>query len=576
MLTKLTVTRFQKLGRVWPRIEVDALWRILAFVGVAPSISTDKSVFRLQIVSKLFSSGVLAVATVGKEEKLPPSKDQLLACQQEIRYFSSLIGKGALDSLPKTDSMLVKLMQHTLQLQLESFEGNDYARASCFPSSSDDVVAKKTSPMFWRTTHPLYFNSKKVNCRYVSITDFPFNHLYGKNEKTYKMLLYPTSDLLLSCLSLLTNWVNQVSNKKIRQNRLANSLKALQNDLLKKVSKYSEQPVKKADVSFEDAFSVKPSIEVGIGSERATIFKLEAASYIQIFGSICMKNKTDPDLSQSVWKSISDDQMKKRQCDIIRLHRNIDECTGDAYLLFAAAKVMATTLLLQMNVSPWHLSFGISVTKVFAENSQPEIESFSFPLSCIFACLDCLCDLEVGPQVFSQLYEIIILIFRNLAAMIMRGERNLASDHLKSNCVLNFNPVLMKCIKMHLVSSRGSHESFHLRLCLSSIRAIHTFVAVHHHDTEVPSANDAEPTVDQSQNMANDVNGEDMWGDLDDSDLAGLDLGGIPEGQNEVQQREQLWELLSDALEQSKVSTSIGMDMILSTFTNIASHFNIF
>jgi hypothetical protein len=576
MLTKLTVTRFQKLGRVWPRIEVDALWRILAFVGAAPTLSTDKSVFRLQIVSKLFSSGVLAVATVDKEEKLPPSKDQLLACQQEIRYFSSLIRKGALDSLPKTDSMLVKLMQHTLQLQLESFEGNDSARASCFPSSSDDVVAKKMSPMFWRTTHPLYFKSKKVNCRCVSITDFPFNHFYDKNDKAYKMLLYPTSDLLLSCLSLLTNWVNQISNKKIRQNRLANSLKALQNDLLKKVSKSSEQSVKKVDVSFEDAFSVKPSIEVGIGSERATIFKLEAASYIQIFGSVCMKNKNDPELSQSVWKSISNDQMKKRQSDIIRLQRNIDEYTGDAYLLFAAAKVMATTLLLQMNVSPWHLSLGISVTKVFAENSKPKIESFSFPLSCIFACLDCLCDLEVGPQVFSKLYEIIILIFRNLAAMIMRGERNLASDHLKTNCVLNFNSVLIKCFEMHLVSSRGSHESFHLRLCLSSIRAIHTFVAVHHHDTEVPSANDAEPTVDQSQNMANDVNGEDMWGDLDDSDLAGLDLGGIPEGQNEVQQREQLWELLSDALEQSKVSTSIGIGMISSVFANIASHFSIF
>ncbi len=550
------VTRFQKLGRVWPRIEADALWRILAFVGTAPSIATDKSIFRLQIVSKLFSSGILAVETVGKEEALPPSEDQLLACQQEIRYFSSLLRKGALDSLPKTDSMLVKLIQHSLNLQRDSFQGSSRARASCFPNSGDDALAKKASSMFWRITHPLSFNSSVENCRCVSIREFSFDQRHDKNDKTYKMLLYPTSNVLLSCTTLLINWINRVSTKKIRQNRLANSLKALQNELLKADNNRIEKSVENGDVTFENAFSVKPPIEVGTGSERAAIFKLEAASYIQIIASMCMKNQIDPDLSQTVWKNISDDEMKQKQCDIIGHLKNTDKYTGDAYRLFALAKIMATLLLIQMNISPWHLSLGVSVTRLFAENLQLNTESFSFPLSCIFACLDCLCDLEVGPHVFSQLYEIIILVFRNLSAMIVRGETSIASDHLRSNYVLNFNAVLKRCIRMHLASSVGVHECFHLRLCLSSIRAIQSFRVMHSHAT-----NKTEGAVDESQNVVSDDNGDDMWGDLDDSDLAALDLAGISGGQNEAQQQhEDIWELLSDALEQSKVSRSIGME----------------
>jgi hypothetical protein len=277
-----------------------------------------------------------------------------------------------------------------------------------------------------------------------------------------------------------------------------------------------------------------------------------------------MKKKPDPDLSQSVWRNLSDDQMKKRQCGIIDRHRNSDKYTGDAYLLFATAKIMASLLLVQMNLSPWHISLGLSVTRLFTDEIHVEREVLSFPLSCIFACLDCLCDLEVGPQVFSQLYEMVILVFRNLSAMIMRGERNLASDYLKSNCIINFNPVLIKCIKMHVLSSRGSHESFHLRLCLSSIRAIYSFLAVHYHETEVPLANAPDAVPDQSQISAINENEDDMWGDLDDSDLATLDLGVVSEDQDEAQHQECVWDLLSDAMEQSKVSTSIEMERISS------------
>ena len=135
--------------------------------------------------------------------------------------------------------------------------------------------------------------------------------------------------------------------------------------------------------------------------------------------------------------------MKTRQCGIVELRKTIEKYKGDAYLLFATAKIMATLLHIQMNSSPWHLSLGPSITRLSTERLQTKVESFSFPLSCIFACLDCLCDIaEVGPQIFSQFYQIIILIFRNLTAIVVKGESALAINHLKSKCILNFNPVL--------------------------------------------------------------------------------------------------------------------------------------
>ena len=549
----------------------------MAFTGAAPSIPPEKSIFRFQIVSKLFSTGALSLGVGGEDSKLPPSDDQLEACEQEIGYFSSLIRKGVLDSLPKTDSMLVKLIQHSLQLQFDSFEGNDYARFSCFPGSDDDKEAKKMSPLFWRMTHPLYFDVKKIVCRNVEITDFPFDRFHDKGDKTYKMLLYPTSNIMLSCITLVANWVNHVSRKKIRQNRLSNSLKALQKDLLTEADKLSKQTVKKSNtgITFEEAFSVKPSMEVGIGLERVSILKREAASCIQLIESLCMKDNADHNLSISVWENMSDSQMKKRRFDIIGFRRNTDEYSGDVYLLLTTARLMATLFLVQMNMSPWHLSVSLSVTRIFTGNLQPERESLFFPLSCIFACLDCLCDLEVGPQVFPQFYQIIILAFRNLSTMVLKGERNIATDHIKSNCVLYFNPILMKCFTEHLVSSRGSTENFHLRLCLSTIRAIQTFIIVHYYEIHEPSIDVPEYAANESQDVPNDENGDDMWGDLDDSDLAALDLSCATGGQSETHQHIEIWDLLSDALEQSKVSSSIGMVIIFSKFVHTTSPYSV-
>ena len=553
------VSRYQNLGRVWPRIETDALWRILAFIGAVHSNSAEKSLFRWQIISRLFSSGVLTADDDDIKAKLAPSEAQLFSCQLEIGYFSALMSSGALDSLPTSDSILVKLIQRSLQLQSDSYEFDERSRASCFPSASDGMVVKKTSSMFWRISHPLCLDSENIDFYHVSVSDFPFPHFNDESGMNYKVLLYPSSKLLLSCLSLLVKWIKHIPLKKVRQSRLTKSLKALQDSLLKEaINPSQEPPADKTDISFEDAFSIKPSIEVGIGPERVSIFKQEAASYLQIFGSISIHNKFPPELPVAVWKNMSDNDMKKRQIDILDLRNQTHSYTGDAYRLLTAAKVMTTVLFLQMNVSPWHLSLGNRVTQLFVDNTKPGSNCFSFTMSCIFSCLDCLCDLEVGPQVYAQLYEIVVLAFHNLTATIGAGERSLANDHLKSNCVQCFIPVLIRCIKMHLTSSKGWHESYHLRLCLSSVRAIYTFVAAQSLATAPPSTTERLSTADRCQitvtkDSSNDDD-DDMWGDLDDSVLAAYDLEDVTSKRHSKSSvQTHLWEVLSDALQQSKV-----------------------
>eukprot|EP00536_Pseudo-nitzschia_multiseries_P004001 jgi/Psemu1/8983/gm1.8983_g len=257
---KRKVTRFQKLGRVWPRIEVEALWRILAFTSSAQSTATDKSIFRLQVISKLFSSGVFATGNVEKEHKLPPTEAHLLACQQEVGYFSALVRKGVLNPLPKSDSMVVKLVQHSLQLQSDSYKDNECARTSCLPDPSDDIAAKKMSPVFWRKTNPLNFAASEAEYCKVSMSDFPFDQFHKDSNATYKKILYPSSNILLSCLSLVLNWTTHISQKKARQNRLMNSLKALQNDLLKEANELSKQSIGKAHSTFEDSGSAQKGL----------------------------------------------------------------------------------------------------------------------------------------------------------------------------------------------------------------------------------------------------------------------------------------------------------------------------
>ena len=158
-----------------------------------------------------------------------------------------------------------------------------------------------------------------------------------------------------------------------------------------------------------------------------------------------------------------------------------DSFVGDSFRAYTAAKVMASLVFVQMNVSPWNLNVGKTITRLFCAPSRQgagEKECFSFPISCVFACLDCLCKVEGGSHLMARLYSIVTLIFTNMSAMVQLEGLSPAKEHLNNVTLSSVTPILIRCFKIHIESAGGSEDVLFLRLLLCAIRAINSFSAI--------------------------------------------------------------------------------------------------
>jgi hypothetical protein len=396
-------------------------------------------------------------------------------------------------------------------------------------------------------TDPKRLTSAPVDCRRSSVFDLPLDPSEDYVcYKHYKNILRPSSKILMNCLALLASWINSASHKKARQLRLMKSLNAMQDAIVSEARKCL--PRNNSDMEFEDAFAVKPPEEIGIGSERAALFLREASAYLHIICSASTPTSAQYDMLTKVWNIIADDDTKKRQRHILDSGNERGSYNRDSYQLLLAAKVMATAVFVKTNISPWQPSLGKNITLLNATTSPPDVESFNFGVSCLFACLDCLCDVEGGEGVFMQIYKIIVVLFQSVTATIRVGVISWDMDKLRSIYFRWFSPVLAKCLKLHLSYSEISN-SFLLRLCLSVTRAIKSFLAAKPHVTDHPHGPSKEGSLFQEDHG--------VWGGVDDEVFANLDfgaLGPLSTAQNEQASPELLlWEYLSCALESSKV-----------------------
>jgi hypothetical protein len=283
--------RFQKLGKVWSQEEIDALWGVLAFFSSPKSTPCDNSLVRWQVVSSLFSCGVLAAdsGAVMTPKDLPPSDPQLLACEKDIGCLARILSRGSLDVLPNTESLLINLIRRSLTLQGDVYLGNEESRANCFPSFPDGKAERKLVSRLWKATHPLFYMVEgSVRSHPGSVFDVSFQCSTVADGVKMKNLLMPSSNLLRSCLRLLQAWIRRVPGKKVRQSRLIKSLKSLRESLMGQANTAESEftlerstSLKSCD-SFEAAFAPKPSKEIGHGLERRSIFFREAAAVLKI------------------------------------------------------------------------------------------------------------------------------------------------------------------------------------------------------------------------------------------------------------------------------------------------------
>jgi hypothetical protein len=273
------------------------MWTLFAFVGAAESITDEKYFTRWQVVSKIFTSGVLVgISTNEALTELPPSESQLLECEKEIGYLTTLLSKGALDALPGTDSVVFNLILRSLALQSDDYDGNEESRQAYFPSIRKIKTEKKRVGYLWKASCPSCFSTgDAVRIESVSLTDAMKSSVDRDDAFWIHDTVLPSSLIMEQCLRLLLSWIQRVPTKKVRRSRLSKSINTFIKSLLQQsteTEKSGEEvcaPTISAN-SFEAMFSVGTPTESGKAPDRKGLFLREASAYFKIVSFLAMSH----------------------------------------------------------------------------------------------------------------------------------------------------------------------------------------------------------------------------------------------------------------------------------------------
>jgi hypothetical protein len=264
---------------------------------------------------------------------------------------------------------------------------------------------------------------------------------------------------------------------------------------------------------------------------------------------------------------MADTALKERRSSIVDGPGNSVQSKHDPFTLFTVAKVMTFLTFIQMGISPWNLSSGTAISKIsFGVSRQGNIEedALVFPVSCIFACLDCLCGLDNASDIMARLYSNVASIYTNICALLTSEaiEIRPAIDFLGRSSPSIFARTLIKCFQAHTSVNTGSPcDHILMRSFLTALRSMFSLQGkVNKSMTSASNHAEATPSVPEQENansgQANES--EDLFGELDDDVFACLDLGAI-ESTASVSMKEddpllsELFKCLSRSLEMSKV-----------------------
>ena len=282
-------SRFQKLGKVWPRVEIETAWNVLLFFG-SPQHEIDQTKqARWHLVTRLFSSSVLARSS-GDDAALPPSAALLTAFEFDLDSFGHLARKGTLGDLPSTDKLLFNLFRRAIVVQAEDYVGNEESRFRSFPTFGLHRNHKRFLSRLWNITDSLMnLDLLESRDRWVHVHQVMFHSSSSAALTHHDDLLLPTSRLFATCLSLVVAWSGHVPKKKVRQGRFLKTLKALRESLpeIEHDVIVQHTGVSSKSDPFANAFGESRPIEVGAAGERVSVFITEAKCYLLILESIC-------------------------------------------------------------------------------------------------------------------------------------------------------------------------------------------------------------------------------------------------------------------------------------------------
>lgn len=242
---------------------------------------------------------------------------------------------------------------------------------------------------------------------------------------------------------------------------------------------------------------------------------------------------------------------------------------GCALRPYMAAKVMTFLTLAQMGVSPWTLSSGSEIVCIplkCPSSGEADPDALVFPVTCLFACLNSLCDLECESAILTHVYSLIAVVYTNATA-------TLASSHdldhrLRSSIVRLgkispglFMPTLVKCYQYGMRLSNRSHlDNAQFRSLLSTLRGL-VSLGAHAYNDKATSGIAPLSVAAGLRSLPNEVAAatDEVWGDLDDDAFVAIDLGDTETRtlshsmQNCRDGVRKIWSCLAKSVDSSKV-----------------------
>ena len=269
---------------------------------------------------------------------------------------------------------------------------------------------------------------------------------------------------------------------------------------------------------------------------------------------------------------MADAALKERRSSIVGGPGNPVQSKHDPFALFTVAKVMTFLAFIQVGISPWNLSSGTAISKIsFDVSRQGNIEedALVFPISCIFACLDCLCGLDNASDIMARLYSNVASIYSNLCALLTSEAIEIRSAiyFLGRSSPSIFGRTLIKCFQAHTSVNTGRPcDHILMRSFLSALRGIFSLQSkVNRSRTSASNHAEATLSIPEQDNthIDQDAESEDLFGELGDDVFACLDLGAIESTASATTKEDNrlLSELvicLSRSLEMSKVRFGWG------------------
>jgi hypothetical protein len=513
-------SRYGMLGDVLPRCEIDAMWSVLTYFSTTTVASPHSGHHSGKLLQDLLVRGSLIDKVTDGTQPIHPSHLETVC--RDLDCLSNLLDSPSLrlSTFPETFGM--ELLKRALLFRADSMRSH-LINASNESTRTDLNMSKTGLEALLREVTMV----SALHCKNTAAFPSSRPALVTPQESTRCVSILPDCKILRSCLEILLQLLQRVSQKKLLRKRLDTAIKSLVDSLLL-LEKDANTPTGVTD-TFMRAFGEDHS--AGIYSAYAFTVR-ESVAWIQVMqnvathSSLTESSHTGRSLSggqitsvfESVWEAVASDRMKSIHQSIVRqsLGCNIVHPTNTP--LYSAEITRLVSYLLQAY-------FGMdrqALPDIAEMRPLPQVNTMTRSdmasvLSLLFAayraCLICACSSQHDHKSnLAVCWHIVYSLVHARNTLLFQDNKEELLKVLQESFTQYLLPSLHACLKTVLACTIvDEYTSQYFELLLATIQLGFSFVGV----ADPPCAtNDVQETQQAS---------EDDWGDLSDDMFLSVD-----------------------------------------------------